>query len=230
MTAPQIGNYGVNTEDPESAATADGGCDSARAVAITYSNWRSDRGPPQSGRGRVGPDRSASVDTRRLTRHLRVRRGDARSYWRRERASREAVAALGACPQHGGTRPGARSCRRRSPTAGAGPDAPHHVVAYDYGIKRKSCGCFAEPWLPGDGRAVRHLGGRSDGAGPGRGLPFQRSGRSGGGDLCAGDHPGDRGDAHAGVRHLPWAISCSGSASADGPRRCPMATGAGISR
>ena len=70
LTAPQIGNYGVNTEDPESAAPT--GCRrcGARAVrivlelarrAVRSNAWLADSQVPIL----------TDVDTRRLTRHLR---------------------------------------------------------------------------------------------------------------------------------------------------------------
>ena len=41
MTAPMIGNYGINTEDPESSQPQVAGV-IVRELSRTYSNWRAD--------------------------------------------------------------------------------------------------------------------------------------------------------------------------------------------
>ena len=96
MTAPMIGNYGINSEDPESARPQVAGV-VVRELSRQYSNWRAT--------GDLGTWLDAAkvpilegVDTRQLTRHLRsagVMRGviDAG-----EAVSEEAKAALDACP------------------------------------------------------------------------------------------------------------------------------------
>src|SRR5438045_3076791 len=43
MTAPQIGNYGINAEDPESGAPQVAGV-VVRELSTTYSNWRATGG------------------------------------------------------------------------------------------------------------------------------------------------------------------------------------------
>src|SRR6059058_2119463 len=43
MTAPEIGNYGINTEDPESAAPQVAGV-VVRELSQAYSNWRATGG------------------------------------------------------------------------------------------------------------------------------------------------------------------------------------------
>src|SRR5687767_15422426 len=43
MTAPQIGNYGINSEDPESAAPQVAGV-VVRELSATHSNWRATGG------------------------------------------------------------------------------------------------------------------------------------------------------------------------------------------
>src|SRR3979409_821216 len=69
MTAPQIGNYGINSEDPESSGPQVAGV-VVRELPGSYSNWRATGG--------LGGWLAAAqvpviqdVDTRRLTRHLR---------------------------------------------------------------------------------------------------------------------------------------------------------------
>ena len=68
MTAPQIGNYGVNAEDPESGAPQVAGV-VVRELSESYSNWRATGG--------LGSWLAAAqvpiiqdVDTRRLTRQI----------------------------------------------------------------------------------------------------------------------------------------------------------------
>jgi carbamoyl-phosphate synthase small subunit len=71
MTAPHVGNTGVNDEDPESARIWVNGY-VVRDPARIPSNWRSrrDLGAELSAQGVVG---ISGVDTRALTRHLRER-------------------------------------------------------------------------------------------------------------------------------------------------------------
>ncbi|HEX6575192.1 MAG TPA: carbamoyl-phosphate synthase domain-containing protein, partial [Gemmatimonadaceae bacterium] len=96
MTAPQIGNYGVNTEDPESAHPQVAGV-VVRELSRTYSNWRAS-GDLESWLSKADVPILQEVDTRRLTRHLRsvgVMRGVIGAG---DSPSAEAQAALDACP------------------------------------------------------------------------------------------------------------------------------------
>jgi carbamoyl-phosphate synthase small subunit len=141
MTSPQIGNYGVNAEDPESAAPQVAGV-VVRELSQTFSNWRATGG--------LGAWLSAAqvpiiadVDTRRLTRHLRsvgVMRGVIGAGLEPDDASR---AALDACPSMEGLDLASRVTTRERYTWGD-PRAKHHIVAYDYGIKRNILRLFGE--------------------------------------------------------------------------------------
>jgi len=141
MTAPQIGNYGVNAEDPESNAPQVAGV-VVRELSDTYSNWRATGG--------LGAWLAASqipiiqdVDTRRLTRHLRsvgVMRGVIGAGVEPDEASR---AALDACPSMEGLDLASRVTTRESYSWGD-PQSRHHIVAYDYGIKRNILRLFDE--------------------------------------------------------------------------------------
>ena len=141
MTAPQIGNYGVNAEDPESSAPQIAGV-IVRELSQTYSNWRATGG--------LGPWLAAAqvpvlteVDTRRLTRHLRsvgVMRGVIGAGHEPDETSR---AALDACPSMVGLDLASRVSTRERYTWGD-PRARHHIVAYDYGIKRNILRLFGE--------------------------------------------------------------------------------------
>jgi carbamoyl-phosphate synthase small subunit len=141
MTAPQIGNYGINTEDPESAAPQIAGV-VVRELSATHSNWRATGG--------LGGWLAAAqvpiiqdVDTRRLTRHLRsagVMRGVIGAGSEPDESSR---AALEACPSMEGLDLASRVTTKETYTWGD-PRARHHIVAYDYGIKRNILRLFSE--------------------------------------------------------------------------------------
>ena len=141
MTAPQIGNYGINSEDPESNAPQVAGV-VVRELSGSYSNWRATGG--------LGGWLDAAqvpiiqdVDTRRLTRHLRsvgVMRGVIGAGEQPDEASR---AALEACPSMEGLDLASRVTTRERYTWGD-PQARHHIVAYDYGIKRNILRLFSE--------------------------------------------------------------------------------------
>ena len=141
MTAPQIGNYGINSEDPESSAPQVAGV-VVRELSGSYSNWRATGG--------LGGWLAAAqvpiiqdVDTRRLTRHLRsvgVMRGVIGAGEVPDEASR---AALEACPSMVGLDLASR-VTTREPYSWGDPQARHHIIAYDYGIKRNILRLFSE--------------------------------------------------------------------------------------
>ena len=55
MTAPMIGNYGINTEDPESAQPQVAGV-VVRELSRRYSNWRADGRPAELAERGANPD------------------------------------------------------------------------------------------------------------------------------------------------------------------------------
>ena len=141
MTTPLIGNYGVNDDDPESASPQVAGV-VVRELTDHPSNWRA-RTDLRSWLDSAQVTVLEEVDTRRLTRHLRsvgVMRGvigvgdvpDAQS-----------VAALEACPSMEGLDLASAVSTKRRYTWGD-PNAPSHIVAYDYGIKRNILRLFAD--------------------------------------------------------------------------------------
>jgi carbamoyl-phosphate synthase small subunit len=141
MTAPMIGNYGVNEEDPESSRPQVAGV-VVRELSPTYSNWRASGGLAEWLATADVPV-LADVDTRRLTRHLRsvgVMRGVIGGG---EEPTDEARAALDACPSMEGLDLASR-VSTREPYAWGDPRAAHHIVAYDYGIKRNILRLFDE--------------------------------------------------------------------------------------
>ncbi len=141
MTAPMIGNYGVNSEDPESGRPQIAGV-VVRELSEPYSNWRAEQG--------LGPWLAAAkvpvlseVDTRRLTRHLRtvgVMRGLIG-------AGTEPTAAhkseLAACPSMAGLDLASRVTTEK-PYLWGDAKAKKHIVAYDYGIKRNILRMFEQ--------------------------------------------------------------------------------------
>jgi len=141
MTAPMIGNYGMNAADPESAQPQIAGV-VAREFSRTYSNWRA-AGDLLSWREAGQVPAIEEVDTRRLTRHLRtlgVMRGVIAAG---TEPSREVLAALDACPSMEGLDLASRVSTREQYSWG-NPDASYHIVAYDFGIKRNILRLFAE--------------------------------------------------------------------------------------
>jgi carbamoyl-phosphate synthase small subunit len=141
MTAPMIGNYGVNTADPESARPQVAGV-IAREFSRTYSNWRAE-GDLLSWLDDAQVPALEEVDTRRLTRHLRtvgVLRGVIAPG---TEPTREALAALDACPPMAGLDLASLVSTEEKYSWG-NPNAPYHIVAYDYGIKRNILRLFAE--------------------------------------------------------------------------------------
>ena len=133
MTAPMIGNYGVNAEDPESARPQVAGV-VVRELSPVHSNWRAS-GDLAGWLAEGGVPILTEVDTRRLTRHLRtvgVMRGVVAAGVEPDAA---ALAALDACPSMEGLDLASR-VSTREPYAWGDPRAAHHVVAYDFGIKR----------------------------------------------------------------------------------------------
>jgi carbamoyl-phosphate synthase small subunit len=141
MTAPMIGNYGINGEDPESGAPQIAGV-VLRELSRSYSNWRAS-GDLRSWLSAANVPILEGVDTRRLTRHLRsvgVMRG---VIGVGEAPDDEARAALDACPSMEGLDLASRVSTRTEYSWGD-PRAATHIIAYDYGIKRNILRLFEE--------------------------------------------------------------------------------------
>jgi carbamoyl-phosphate synthase small subunit len=141
MTTPHIGNYGINAEDPESGAPQVAGV-VVHELSDTYSNWRA-TGDLMSWLDAAQIPLIEEVDTRRLTRHLRsvgVMRG---VIGLGDSPDAAALAALDACPSMEGLDLASRVTTKSAYTWG-NPGARHHIVAYDYGIKRNILRIFGE--------------------------------------------------------------------------------------
>ena len=150
LTYPQIGNYGSNDGDNESAKPHIEGL-VVREFSPLSSNWRADE-TAQQFLTNSGVPVISEIDTRRLVRHLRSRgvmrgvlwagstpRPDSQTLVERARNSPSMagldLATRVSTPQSYDWNHG---IVRASPSDREGADAGirHHVVAYDFGIKR----------------------------------------------------------------------------------------------
>jgi carbamoyl-phosphate synthase small subunit len=131
MTAPMIGNCGVNPEDMESARPQVSGV-VVRELARRHSNWRAN----ESLDGWLGRHQIpilAGVDTRRLTRHIRSK-GAMRGVIAEGDAPTDAIReSLLSSPSMEGLDLASRATvAERYEQGTTGP----HVVAFDFGMKR----------------------------------------------------------------------------------------------
>jgi carbamoyl-phosphate synthase small subunit len=141
MTAPMIGNYGVNTADPESARPQVAAV-IVRELSNAYSNWRAE-GDLFSWLNESQVPVLEEVDTRRLTKHLRTRGVVNGVIAAGSEPTAEALGALEACPSMEGLDL-ATVVSTREPYTWGDPRAPYHIAAYDFGIKRNILRLFAE--------------------------------------------------------------------------------------
>ncbi len=141
MTAPMIGNYGVNTADPESARPQVAAV-IVRELSNTYSNWRAE-GDLFSWLNESQVPVLEEVDTRRLTKHLRTRGVVNGVIAAGTEPTPEALAALDACPSMDGLDL-APVVSTREAYRWWDPRAKYHLAAYDFGIKRNILRLFAE--------------------------------------------------------------------------------------
>jgi carbamoyl-phosphate synthase small subunit len=142
MTAPMIGNYGLNFEDPESARPQISGI-VVRELSATHSNWRSSGSLYDYLTGAQVPILT-EVDTRRLTRHLRtvgVLRGVIAAG---SEVGKGALAVLDACPPMAGLDLASVVTTEAPYEWCAGTAGSPHIVAFDYGIKRNILRLFEE--------------------------------------------------------------------------------------
>jgi len=141
MTAPMIGNYGINADDVESDRPRVAGV-VVRELASRPSNWRA-TGALADWLAAARVPVVADVDTRRLTRHIRSR-GAMRGAVALGAAPDAAVrAALAASPSMDGRDLASAATIAAEYAVGAAPRA-HHIVAYDYGMKRNIVRLFLE--------------------------------------------------------------------------------------
>jgi carbamoyl-phosphate synthase small subunit len=141
MTAPMIGNYGINPDDIESDRPRVAGV-VVRELSRTPSSWRAT--------GALGEWLAAAkvpivseVDTRELTRHIRSRGAMRGVMALGAEPTAEARAALTASPSMDGLDLATRATITQECVEGEA-DARYHVVAYDYGMKRNILRLFVE--------------------------------------------------------------------------------------
>ena len=133
MTAPMIGNYGINADDVESDRPRVAGV-VVRELTRKPSNWRA-TGTLAEWLATARVPLVADVDTRQLTRHIRAK-GAMRGTVAIGDAPTDAVrAALAASPSMDGLDLATQATSRGEYVEGPA-DARHHIVAYDYGMKR----------------------------------------------------------------------------------------------
>jgi carbamoyl-phosphate synthase small subunit len=130
MTAPMIGNYGVNEEDMESAQPQVSGV-VVRELSRHASSWRATRTLDDWLASAAIPV-IEGIDTRRLTRHLRERGAMRGVIAEGRKPNADLTARLLASPSMEGLDLASRATVSARRSEGTGP----HVVAYDFGMKR----------------------------------------------------------------------------------------------
>jgi carbamoyl-phosphate synthase small subunit len=134
MTAPMIGNYGVNQTDLESEKPQVTGV-VVRELARVHSSWRA-TGDLGDWLARAGIPVLEGVDTRRLTRHIRERGAMRGVIAEGPEPTADLTTRLLASPSMEGldlaSRAGTRTGFVEPGPGGEGP----HVVALDFGMKR----------------------------------------------------------------------------------------------
>ncbi len=131
MTAPMIGNYGVNHEDMESPGPRVSGV-VVREMSGTYSNWRAS-GSLDEWLGGRGVPVLEGIDTRRLTRHIRSSGAMRGVLAIGESPSEEVRHLLAASPHMEGLDLACRVTCGEERVEGCG--MRYHVVAFDFGMK-----------------------------------------------------------------------------------------------
>ena len=141
MTAPMIGNYGINEEDLESLRPMVAGV-VVRELSVEASNWRA-TGKLDEWLASKGIPIISDVDTRRLTRHIREKGAMRGVMAMGEEPGEEARRVLMASPSMEGLDLASTVTRKDIRTVG--PDnARFKVVAYDFGMKENIVRLLAE--------------------------------------------------------------------------------------
>src|SRR5438132_11198738 len=133
MTAPMIGNYGINPEDAESDRPHVAGV-IVRELAVKPSNWRA-TGALADWLAAAHVPIIADVDTRQLTRHIRSRGAMRGVAALGERPDDEVRAALAASPSMDGLDLARHATIEQEYHEGPA-DARRHIVAYDHRMTR----------------------------------------------------------------------------------------------
>jgi carbamoyl-phosphate synthase small subunit len=141
MTAPMIGNYGINPDDIESDRPRVAGV-VVRELSRTPSNWRA-TGPLGEWLAAAKVPIIADVDTREVTRHIRSRGAMRGVMALGPEPTAETRAALTASPSMDGLDLATSATIKQEYVEGHA-NARYHVVAYDYGMKRNILRLFVE--------------------------------------------------------------------------------------
>lgn len=166
MTAPQIGNYGVTSEDDESSRPQVAGF-VVRELSPTTTGWRAQ----ESLRGylrRTGIVALSEVDTRALTRHIRSAGAMRAAIAGADVPLEELRARLERHPRMEGLDLTGGVSTPESYELSAAGDERFFVVAYDFGVKRHSPRLLSERGcrvriVPRDARAEEILEWNPDG-------------------------------------------------------------------
>jgi carbamoyl-phosphate synthase small subunit len=141
MTAPMIGNYGINPEDVESDRPRVAGV-VVRELSTHASNWRS-TGNLIDWLSEARVPLVSEVDTRQLTRHIRSKGAMRGAVALGEQPSDAVKAALAASPSMDGLDLATKATIAEEYSEGP-KDAAHHVVAFDFGMKRNILRLFGQ--------------------------------------------------------------------------------------
>ena len=132
MTAPMIGNYGINLEDLESGRAQVTGV-VVRELSRSYSNWRA-AGALDEWLADHGIPILEGVDTRALARHIRSQGAMRAILSAGSEPDAEARARLDQSPRMEGLDLASQATVAAERIVDV-PNATHHVVAYDFGMK-----------------------------------------------------------------------------------------------
>ena len=141
MTAPMIGNYGINPDDVESDRPRVAGV-IVRELSMLPSNWRATGSLHEWLAGARIP-LIADVDTRQVTRHIRSKGAMRGAVAMGDKPTEAVRAALAASPRMDGL--DLASAATITGEYSEGPlNAKYHVVAFDFGMKRNILRLFVQ--------------------------------------------------------------------------------------
>lgn len=141
MTAPMIGNYGINLEDVESDRPRVAGV-IVRELSLLPSNWRA-TGSLHEWLSNAHVPVVEGIDTRQITRHIRSKGAMRGAVALGAAPTDEVRAALGASPRMDGLDLASVATIPGEYTEGPA-DAKHHIVAFDFGMKRNILRLFVQ--------------------------------------------------------------------------------------
>ena len=141
MTAPMIGNYGINRDDVESDRPRVAGV-VVRELSLLPSNWRA-TGSLHEWLAEAKVPVVADVDTRQITRHIRSKGAMRGAVAMGAAPSDDVRAALAASPRMDGLDLASAATISGEYTEGPA-DAKHHIVAFDFGMKRNILRLFVQ--------------------------------------------------------------------------------------